>query len=305
MALFVTVLAVILPAFAEAPLHFARIERAVIHEKPRAEIIFAGDMMFDRTVRRAMEEKGPDHIFSCIKDTLLSADLVVANLEGPITPYESMSLGSAIGSPENFTFTFPTSTASLLARHNIRVVNLGNNHIKNFGDAGVRETKAFLNAAQVVYFGDPSQSGSIAREDVGDVLFSFVSWSDWTGASREETVAHVRAEREAGRLPIVYTHWGEEYVEAREREKILAREFIDAGAEMVIGSHPHVVQEREFYRGKTIYYSLGNFMFDQYWNEAVRTGLLVRVTFDDRGVAGIDEIPVTLERDRRTCLKGE
>lgn len=282
-------------------------EKIPLVQKEKTVILFGGDMMFDRTVRLAMEENGDDFILSCVKDTLASADLVVANLEGPITSNPSKSLGSVIGSPENFTFTFPTSTASLLKRHNISLVALGNNHITNFGGEGVRETKDWLSRAGVRHFGDPyvSENDRVARLDLGGIPFSFVSWSDWTGGTKEEVLAQITHEKLSGRRPVVMAHWGEEYVAANGNQKALAKAFVDAGAVLVIGGHPHVVQEREFYRGVPIYYSLGNFVFDQYWNEEVRTGLLVRVTFDAEGVYGIDEFETYLESDRRTCIREE
>lgn len=102
---------------------FSPLNPAIQH----ATILFGGDMMFERSIRVAMEKKGGDYVFSCIRDVLQSADLVVANLEGPITSHASKSVGSKVGGGGNYTFTFPTSTADLLFRHNIRIVNLGNN----------------------------------------------------------------------------------------------------------------------------------------------------------------------------------
>lgn len=274
-------------------------------EEKKVRIMFGGDMMFDRSVREAMKREGDDHVFSCIREVLLDNDLVVANLEGPVTPYTSMSVGSVVGSPENVTFTFPTSTVSLLYRHNIRLVNLGNNHIMNFGRDGLRQTKSWLRVGGVEFFGDPDaqERDRVARKDIGDIPFSFVNWSDWTSDKTDHTVAQVREEADAGRIVVVYTHWGDEYAEPTARMRQLAHLFVDAGAEIVIGSHPHIVQEREVYKGKYIYYSLGNFVFDQYWDDAVRTGLLLRVTFTEKGVEGVEEIPTYLVRDRRTCLK--
>jgi hypothetical protein len=89
--------------------------------------------MFDRRIREITEKTGGDYIFSCIDDLLKSVDLVVGNLEGPITKNKSVSKGSVVGSSDNYRFTFPTTTAELLFRHNIRAVTLGNNHINNFG----------------------------------------------------------------------------------------------------------------------------------------------------------------------------
>ena len=273
----------------------------------RAEIIFGGDMMFDRSVRTAMEENGADFIFSCIDPVLQGADLVVANLEGPITATSSRSVGSALGTPDNFTFTFPTSIARLLLHHRIGVVNLGNNHIENFGFDGVRSTIAALKNAGVAYFGDPLRH-AVAEREVGGVKLTFVNYNEFTstplGASgaASTTLSQIASERAAGFIPVVYTHWGVEYAttsSAYSRE--LAHRFIDAGAELVIGSHPHVVEEHELYTGKYIYYSLGNFIFDQYWDDDVRHGLLLDVVFGRAGVESVKEIPVELGRDRRTC----
>lgn len=269
-------------------------------------IFFAGDMMFDRSVRVAMLEHGDDYIFSCMSELLKQPDFVVANLEGPITSYDSESVGSAVGGAGNTTFTFPTTTANLLRRNNISLVNLGNNHILNFGSEGAAETLRWLHAEGVSYFGDPlaeNETDRVARLDVKGIPFSFVNWSDWTGGDEADVASQIRSERAAGRMVIVYTHWGDEYVAPSERVGNLAHAFIDAGAEIVIGSHPHVVLEHELYHDKHIYYSLGNFVFDQYFNEEVRNGLMLDIVFDSRGVKTIEEIGVYLERDRRTCLK--
>lgn len=272
-------------------------------EEPRVSIIFGGDMMFDRTIRTAMEEKGEDYVFSCVDDVLKSVDLVIANLEGPITSHESKSVGTSVGGEGNFTFTFPTSTAELLARHNIRLVSIGNNHVMNFGREGLVQTKRWLDGASVLYFGEPdlAESERVERTAIRNIPFSFVNWSDWTSDKTDHTVAQVREEAEGGRVVVVYTHWGEEYVPASPRVMQLARSFVDAGASIVIGSHPHIVQEHEVYNGKHVYYSLGNFIFDQYWSESVRRGLLLRVEFTPTGVASVEEIPIDNQTDRRTC----
>ncbi len=275
--------------------------------KKEAAVLFVGDMMFDRSIRTTIEEKGEEYIFSCIRDLFGTVDLVVGNLEGPITSYASKSVGSVVGSPENYTFTFPTSTAALLKRNNVSLVSIGNNHIMNFGRDGLVQTKQWLESARVRHFGDPDaqESDRVARMTINDTPLSFINWSDWTSDKTDHTVAQVRVEKESGRVPIVYAHWGDEYVPPPQRVRELARSFVDAGAVIVIGSHPHVIQEMEEYHGARIYYSLGNFIFDQYWDDAVRTGLGVSVTFDTQGVVAVREHVFSLGRDRRTCLKSE
>jgi poly-gamma-glutamate capsule biosynthesis protein CapA/YwtB (metallophosphatase superfamily) len=270
--------------------------------QPQATVLFGGDMMFDRTIRTTIDQKGGDFIFSCIDATLQESDLVVANLEGPITATSSRSVGSEIGAPDNFTFTFPLSTAALLAAHHIGVVNLGNNHILNFGSDGVRSTESALTNAGVRYFGDPLAQ-SVAAETVHGISFAFINYNEFEPSSTASTtVAQIREARSSGEIPVVYTHWGIEYATTSPQYvHALAHEFVDAGAAIVIGSHPHVVEDDEEYNGVDIYYSLGNFIFDQYWNTGVSHGLMLQVTFGTSGVQSIKEIPVVLQRDRRTC----
>lgn len=274
----------------------------IVHpEEQQATVLFGGDMMFDRFIRIKTDRFGDGFALACVQNVLADADVVVANLEGPITPYSSVSASSTVGTLANMTFTFPTTTADMLARHNIRLVNLGNNHIQNFGVGGMQLTTYFLARSGVDFFGAPPLR-AFARRDMSGVPLAFISYNEF-GPGRDDVVPDIEAARRDGYLPIVYTHWGNEYATtSAPREQRLAHSFIDAGAEIVIGSHPHVIQEHEMYRGKHIYYSLGNLIFDQYWNTDVRTGLLLRVTFTKNGVQGIEEIYTELQRDGRTCL---
>lgn len=268
-------------------------------------VLFGGDMMFDRTVREVAEVKGGDFIFSCIDPVLQQSRIVVANLEGPITSNPSKSLGSEPGDDNNYTFTFPESTAALLLAHNISAVNLGNNHILNFGYSGLAATTAALRDAGVGYFGEPSTNTAIGT-DVGAVQVAFVGYNEFApgGAQNAEiqTLEKITTAKTKGYLPIVYAHWGEEYEPlANTEQRRLAHEFVDLGAVAVVGSHPHVVQDHETYKGAPIYYSLGNFIFDQYWDDAVTHGLLLKLGFGERGVLSVEEVPVVLGHDRRTC----
>lgn len=271
-------------------------------------VLFAGDVMLDRSIRAVMEKEGDDFIFSCLGDTLASADVTVVNLEGPITEHDSKSVGSLVGDINNTKFTFASTSAALLRRQGVDAVSIANNHAQDFGRAGVRSTMRFLENAGVRHFGDPLAEGVAYFEENGVSLaligynqFQDFSEGEWYGSTT--TVEKIRAARARGSIPIVFAHWGQEYAPAGAAAKSRAREWIDAGAEFVVGAHPHVVQEHEVYAGKHIYYSLGNFIFDQYWEDTVREGLLVEVTFSAKGVVRVGEIPTYLERDRRTCLR--
>src|SRR3989344_7610009 len=209
---------------------------------PAATVLFGGDVMFDRSIRTTIEEKGGDYIFSCINDVLRDSDLVVANLEGPITSTSSVSVGSTVGGKNNYTFTFATSTAALLYEHNIRLVSIGNNHIMNFSRWGLGETKRYLDEAGVGYFGDPGAQ-SVAESRLNGIPITFINYNEFAPAEHTDilgyvgmsstTIRQIREARAAGELPVVYTHWGIEYAttsSAYSRE--LAHRFIDAGAEI-------------------------------------------------------------------------
>ncbi len=265
-------------------------------------LLFVGDMMFDRTMRNVAEAKGYDYLFSCVDRYLDSFDMVIGNLEGPITENPSLSTGTKPGGAGNTTFTFDRDVARALSHNNIRMVSLGNNHIYDFGAAGARSTMNELKKRGVEYFGAPNGS-MVATTTVRGVKLAFVSFNQFLGQNDPEktkdAVAKIKGESD---FVAVYSHWGEEYSPATDYEKKLAREFIDAGADMVVGSHPHVIQEHEIYKGKHIFYSLGNFIFDQYWTESVRTGGGVEALVGNKVVLAKD-VEFEISRGGKTCLK--
>lgn len=262
------------------------------------KILVVGDIQFDRYIRKVSDINGGDFIFSCIDPLLSAYDFVVGNLEGPITENSSISMGTAIGSPENYIFTFPTTSASLLARHNISIVNLGNNHIGNFGISGFSSTKKFLNMSGVNYFGGLIGGESIYQE--GNI--SFVSYNQFGGQSSEKVAEIIRNEKQNDKIVIVYAHWGDEYIDSSTRLRGVAMLFAESGADLVVGSHSHVVLPSEHIGNTAVYYSLGNFIFDQYWNTEVMAGLALALDINASKIS-ITELPITLNKDGRTCIK--
>jgi poly-gamma-glutamate synthesis protein (capsule biosynthesis protein) len=262
------------------------------------KILIVGDILLDRYIRKVSDAKGGSFIFSCLDSFLADYDFVVGNLEGPITENSSISMGSTVGSPENYIFTFSTTSAELLARHNIKVVNLGNNHIGNFGVDGFSSTKEFLNMAGINYFGGLAGDESIYQRS----NISFVSYNEFGGRTFEKVADIIRNEKENGKSVIVYAHWGDEYIDSSPRLRGVATLFAESGADLVVGSHPHVVLQNERILDTVVYYSLGNFIFDQYWNSEVATGLTLALDVRD-GKISITEFPVIMNKDGRTCLK--
>lgn len=246
----------------------------------RLRISFVGDIMLDRYVRTNARKNGYDEILESLDPLLGMSDIVVANLEGPITSNPSVSEHSVESGPNNFTFTFSPQVIDTLKKNNITIVSLDNNHIYNFGEEGLENTKKILRENGIDYIGDPSDyENNIFVKDVEGRKFGFTTYNQFLGGKAETVIRNIKKLTKKADTIIVYTHWGDEYeMHPNNNQVTLAHSFIDAGADMVIGSHPHVIQDKEVYKGKAIYYSLGNFIFDQYFSEEVRCGAVV--TFD-------------------------
>lgn len=260
---------------------------------------FVGDLMFDRYIRERANIMGYDAVLAETTVLFASSSLIMGNLEGPITSNRPVASYRDAG-PEHFRFTFATSVAPLLARHNITLVSLGNNHVRNFGQDGLVETMELLSEAGVGYVGQPGDVYLPYRTLVGGQPIVVYAYDPWNGADPEELQARIGGEPER-EFVVVYAHWGEEYgARPTQAQQQLARRFIDAGADLVVGSHPHVVQPKELYRERWIYYSLGNFVFDQYFNERVRCGAVLSLTRTQNGVVTVREDFIELARDGRT-----
>ena len=249
------------------------------------KLIFAGDLSFDRYIRQMIQEDGFDHPLKDLKPLLLTADLAIVNLESPITDKSSVSLYSVIGSPQNYILTSPPQTAQTLYDHNIKLVNLGNNHILNMGQEGLTQTYDYLTAAKVKYFGNPGASTShrYIIKTLKGLNFGFVNYNQFTPNGFQTALDDLQTIKPLSDLIIVIAHWGNEYQTiANQAIQALAHSFIDLGVDLVIGSHPHVIQQQETYKDKIIYYSLGNFVYDQYFNPETQKGLLVEVDINPR-----------------------
>lgn len=249
--------------------------------------------MFDRSLRSVAMKESYSFILEEITEYLNGFDLVIANLESPITDNESQSTGSEIGSTDNYIFTSDPQIIPTLEENNLGLLNLGNNHTLNFGEEGLNQTTDYLDESNLLYFGDTGTNlvSPFIIQHFGDLKIVFINYNQFVGQGIDPTLELISQLEFQVNLIILYTHWGEEY--QTEPSNIIeeqAYQFIDQGADLIIGSHPHVVQTHELYNGKHIYYSLGNFVFDQYFSEETQQGLLVEVEIQ-KGVDG--EIDLT------------
>jgi poly-gamma-glutamate synthesis protein (capsule biosynthesis protein) len=264
--------------------------------------------MFDRGIRHYAKKAGSNEfIFQKIRPLLLNQDLVISNLEGPITDNASKSSGTEPGSPNNYIFTFDPSVAKTLWYENIRLVGLGNNHILNFGQDGEKSTHEYLEASGVSFFGSPNADRTITKTVQG-IKMAFVNYNEFTSTTAfEQSQAITEIQKLKGRVDfiVVFCHWDAEYQpEPTEATKTLAHQFINAGADIIIGSHPHVTQSTEIYNNKKIYYSLGNFVFDQYFEENVRNGMgvILKINPKDKSIK-FEEVNFYLNSGGQTIIK--
>jgi len=245
--------------------------------------IIAGDMMFDRFVNHKFKDIGFDHIFDNLDKSIFQEnDVALANLEGPVSDkpipddYE----------PRTLTFNMPTATIPALKNLGINGVSLANNHTLNAGAEGFEITQNLLKNAGIKYAGyqNSFNEGSILRYET-EIPISFITVDYLAYANDQNISAAVKAEKENGRFVVVFPHWGEEYSSTHSAaQKSSATKWIDAGADLIIGSHPHVVQDVGLYNNKLIIYSLGNFVFDQTFSEETQEGLIVSGTVTSKTI---------------------
>ena len=235
-------------------------------------IAAVGDVMLGRNLVGWMEQYGAFYPFERVAHLLRDADLTVANLEVALTE-------RGVAADKAYIFRTPPRFVGGLVEAGIDLVSLGNNHVADFGREGIEDTLAALDEAGIRYAGaglDDAAAHRPAIVEVEGLRIAFLSYTDivqntFSGpdtpgvalATREGIAADVRAARQQADVVVVLLHSGLEYTRAPEPgQQGLARAAIDAGALLVLGHHPHVLQGWERYGGGVIVYSLGNFVFD-------------------------------------------
>lgn len=269
-------------------------------------ILMTGDIMLDRYVKTLRQQNPPPFPFSYMPDIIAKVeqglgvsgiDIVAGNLEGPITDSSYVNNGVAM------IFNFEPGVTELLKNAGFTTFTLANNHMFDMGKNGLQETHDHLAAAGLDSFGDPSTpSGDLSfmTYDFGDTSIGFLGLNDAvTHLDVPAAVDRIKELDSQVDILIVAVHWGFEYEPvARESVVSKAHQFVDAGADFIWGSHPHVVQNHETYNGAPIYYSLGNFVFDQYFSQEVKHGLVLGLLITPQEEAPstltVTEVPVEL-----------
>jgi len=260
---------------------------------PAKPLLFVGDIMLGRYVETlSLKAKDELYPFTQIRD-FLKQHTAIGNLEGPIPDVHKPT-------PINgFSFSFPSSTPRILQEGGITAVSLANNHMFDQGRSGYEETKVALSAGGISHFGGYAPTTDDYFETkLGDkkVLIYGITMiaTGWDESQAYEVTEKLRSEHPDAYL-MAYIHWGDEYVTQNRYQRAFAHGLIDRGVNAIIGAHPHVVQGVEVYGGSPIFYSLGNFIFDQYWSKATEDGIAVSLV-EKAGAYRYEIIPIRQTR---------
>jgi len=226
-------------------------------------LLFTGDVSLSRQVRAEIERTGR-FPWAGFADLFHAADWVAGNLEG------------AVGGPENCLpapadapcFDIPAALIPLLAKGGFRAMGIANNHSGDLGAAGVKTTGQALRDAGVdaISFADSPRFLNLGGHTIAIIALSAVPGRD--GARVEipsiELRQKLRLARNLSELVVVFIHWGSELLDWPNLEQRHAAEWLVAnGAGLIVGHHPHVVQQAECVAGHPVFFSLGNHLFDQ------------------------------------------
>jgi len=291
-------------------------EKITGNSEKELSILAFGDLMLGRYVRVLMDEKGHNYPFEKLGDikNIFSKDedIVFANLEGPIK-------GDGIRSETSMNFGFPDYLGDLLVEKGISLVSLANNHTLNMGVNGFNSTTEILKDKEIGYCGEPEgisensvYYGASVDDNGNDVSYAFVCFhSAMSDLDLDQAYKLIEDVRPKVDFLIVSIHWGVEYKHTPDESKQIdvGHAFVDHGADLVIGHHPHVVQPFEIYKDRFIFYSLGNFVFDQYWSAETQKELAVGITLskdsDGKIFTGAELFPMKSETSQPRLLTSE
>jgi len=272
-------------------------------------LVAVGDVMLSRGVGEIINATGDARSpFLKTVEILAQADITFCNLESPFYYGEPLN-------GDRLVFGADPETIEGLTYAGFDIVSLANNHFGNQGVVGMSFTFLHLNEHGIEYVG-AGENEAKAREPTiierNGVKFAFLAYNDVKEAirkgyaatsdkpgfavlTRSSLMQDIEYAKEKAQVVVVSIHWGVEYeTTPTERQTTYAHLAIDSGASLVLGHHPHVIQPVEKYKDGYIFYSLGNFVFDQMWSEATRIGLIAKIFFEGDQIERVETTEVTI-----------
>jgi len=268
-------------------------------------VVLVGDTMLAHKAAPVIKKKGVDYPYENVSAFLLQADIAVGNLEGPV---------ATVGEPvadKSFTFRPSPEVVKGMAGAGFDVFTLANNHSGDYGHEALLQTLDILKQNGIKFCGagkNITEARSPAMVKVKGKTFAFLSYSRtypfefFAEANKPGTanglpryfVPDIKKAKNNADFVVAAFHWSGEYVQQpRHYQRDLAKKAIDAGADVVIGHHPHILQGIEIYKNKPIAHSLGNFVFGTY-NQKAKRSVIMRVVFDNNSVKRIELVPINV-----------
>lgn len=238
-------------------------------------LFLTGDIMLGRTVMtNALDQQDFSFPFRLVADEMKNADITFVNLENPI-------IKDCPRKTEGFVFCTRPEFVQGLTYAGVDIVTLANNHSHNYGQDGITQTLSYLNDSKI----EATGVNNLIEMNIDSTNFGFLGFDKSQQSSPKLTQDEVdlikQSDPKVDTL-IVAMHWGVEYQhKALPGVRALARQLVELGADVVVGHHPHWVQDWEMIGDVPVYYSLGNFIFDQMWSEKTRQGMAVKLYFQD------------------------
>lgn len=262
--------------------------------------VIGGDMMLDRAVDAYFRGDKLVNVVKNLDSVFQGTNESIVNLEGPIsaTPIEVDT------TVDNLVFNFPLKTPDVLKWLGINGVSLANNHTNNASKAGLENTHKVLEEAGIVWVGGSNfdADNSVREFGSGSQKLAIITINNLS--STDDLSGLIQVQKKIGNFVLVFSHWGNEYQTKHSTlQGNLAKSWIDAGADIVIGSHPHVIQDMEIYNNKPIIYSLGNLVFDQTFSTETKQGLVVAGSID-KGKIKLVLIPIAIRNLQPEVMTG-
>jgi len=285
---------------------------AIAAAHPRTITLVAiGDLMLARDIVTLMDRYGAIYPFENVAPILSDADITVANLEGTFTE-------GGTPADKKYVFRTPPRDAAGLATAGIDVVSLANNHTLDFGPGGLRDTIATLDTVGIAHSGAGENDAAARRPailEVRGLRVAFLCYAatpdavaaalgvDGVAWGTVDTISEdVRRAVEQADLVVVSLHAGNEYAdEPSDTQRPLAQAALDAGATLVLGHHPHVLQRWERLGPSFIAYSLGNFVFDLDEDDLAQLvpapfqTVALKIHVSASGVEKVEPIPIYID----------
>ena len=285
---------------------------------PVVKLAFVGDILLGSTVQTYLDQHGYDYPYEDVAEILGQADWAMGNLETPVTEGDT---------PEDKKFVYKSSPEAMpsLKQAGIDMVNLANNHVLDYGIPGLMDTFAHLDDTGIERVGagrDITEAYEPKIVEKNGIRMAFLGFSrvipevEWKATRYQAGVADtyeyerpvqaIRQAEEEADIVVVFAHWGDDQEDRpNDHQKEMAHRYIDAGADLVVGSHPQVLQSIEYYKGKWIAYSLGNFIFTTNENPETWESVVLQANCTKSGQCELDLVALITKAGKPVQMDDE